>query len=385
MTLRVDTDGRCMGRALSLARRAEGFTRPNPAVGAVLTKNGQLLGEGWHHAAGMPHAEIEALADCWRRGNSPRGATLYVTLEPCSTTGRTPPCVEAIVAAGVARVVIGTLDPNPRHAGRALRLLNDAGVATSVGVREDEARDLLAPFAKWITTRRPFVSLKMAQSVDSAIADADGRSKWISCERSRSRVQLLRSRVDAVMVGVNTVLADDPSLLCRGARRNGVHWRVVMDTMARTPLSARVLSDGLAARTIVATALPETLPTPLSKPDADAFAARRAAIAATGATVWSVAAGADGRLSIPALLDRMGESEIMHVLCEGGSRVAGSLLAADAVDALHVVVAPLLLGDGSRPAFSGFSFTLDAARRLALSRCERIGPDVWLTYRRGRG
>ena len=207
-----------MRRALALARRALGNTSPNPLVGAVVVRNGRILGEGYHHRAGEPHAEIEALRDCRDRGHDPRGATLVVTLEPCSTTGRTPPCTRAILEAGFRRVVVGAVDTNPHHAGRGLTLLREAGLEVVEGVCRAEAEGLNPGFNHWIVHRRPLVTLKAAMTLDGKIATTRGDSRWITGEASRRVVMRLRQEHDAILVGIGTVLADDPQLTIRRGR-----------------------------------------------------------------------------------------------------------------------------------------------------------------------
>jgi diaminohydroxyphosphoribosylaminopyrimidine deaminase/5-amino-6-(5-phosphoribosylamino)uracil reductase len=234
-----------MREALALARRGVGRTRPNPPVGAVVVRDGRVVGRGFHRRAGMAHAEVEALRDA---GGAAAGATLYVTLEPCSSWGRTGPCTEAIVAAGIRRVVVAARDPNPKHAGRGFRILRRAGVAVATGVLAAEGRELLAPFSRWVETGLPWVTLKLGMSVDGRLADATGRSQWITSPASRARVQDMRRTADAIIVGVGTALADDPSLTCRRYPASKP-WRVIVDSRGRLPLKARVLTDGAAGRT----------------------------------------------------------------------------------------------------------------------------------------
>ena len=199
-------------RALRLARRGYGTTSPNPLVGAVVVKQGEVIGQGWHRRAGGPHAEIEALLDAERKGHSPRGATLYVTLEPCSTLGRTPPCTDAIIAAGIKRVVVGATDPNPAHAGRGFSILKRAGIAVTPGIYAGDCARLNEAFNHWIVNGTPFVTVKAAMTLDGKIATASGESKWITGEKARAYGMKLRQGADAILVGINTVLADDPSL-----------------------------------------------------------------------------------------------------------------------------------------------------------------------------
>lgn len=364
-------DPRFLRRALALARRAEGLTRPNPPVGAVLVaSDGEtVLGEGWHHRAGNPHAEVEAFLDAERRGANVRGATLYVTLEPCSTTGRTPPCTERILASSVRRVVVGSTDANPRHAGRGLALLRAAGIDVVAGILREQTDALLRPFFHWIRTGRPFVTLKMASSLDGAVADAAGNSRWISGPTSRAAVQRLRRAADAVLVGAGTALSDDPSLLCRApgvndSSRDGIR-RIVVDSTGRLPATLRIFSDGYAERTVVAT-------TRRCAP-----AAARAWRAA-GATVWTLPHDADGRVNLTALLARAGEAGLLHLLCEGGGTLAGALLRARLVDELRLFVAPLALGARAASVFGNAPTPLADAPRLVFDHPRRCGGDILL-------
>lgn len=235
-------DERFMRRALALARRGAGRTSPNPCVGAVVASNGKIIGEGWHRRAGEAHAEVEAL-----RGVKARGATLYVTLEPCCTHGRTPPCTDAIIGAGIRRVVVAATDPNPKHRGRGLRLLRKAGVQVEAGLLAQEATALNPAFNKWITTGMPLVIAKAALSLDGKMATRTGDSKWITSEASRRVAHQLRAQVDAVMVGGRTVIADNPQLTVRHGVRGKQPWRVVV---GRCPRTAKVFTDALRNRTI---------------------------------------------------------------------------------------------------------------------------------------
>ena len=210
-----------MNRAWQLARRGAGKTSPNPMVGAVLVKGGKIIGRGWHRRAGRPHAEIEALRDAQNHGHSPRGATLYVTLEPCCTHGRTPPCTEAIAAAGIKKVVVGATDPNPQHAGRGFKILQRDGIAIVQGVLDRQCAELNEAFNHWIVRRTPFVTVKAAMALDGKIATAGGESKWITGEKARAHGMKLRQGSDAILAGINTILADDPSLMARKQMADG--------------------------------------------------------------------------------------------------------------------------------------------------------------------
>lgn len=349
-----------MAAALSLARRGEGLTRPNPPVGAVVVRAGRVVGRGWHRKAGGPHAEIYALRQA---GTRARGATLYVTLEPCSTWGRTPPCVGAVIEAGIAKVVVAIPDPYPLHAGRGLRQLRKAGIEVVSGVCADAARELLAPFASVMTRGRPWLTLKLAQSLDGRIADAHGRSKWISGPASRALVQALRCRADAIMVGAGTVRMDNPSLLPRPARGRSP-FRIVVDAVGRVPATRRVFSDDFAAQTILATT--RRCPARL-----------RAALEAKGVQVLVLPASGGG-VSLPALMKALHRFGILHVVCEGGGELAAGLIHGALVDELVLFTAPLVLGGAGIPAVTGKGWRLAGAPRLKITECRRVGEDMMI-------
>ncbi|OQW97401.1 MAG: riboflavin biosynthesis protein RibD [Verrucomicrobia bacterium A1] len=354
------SDAAWMDLALDLARRGEGLTRPNPPVGAVVVRGDRVVGQGWHRRAGGAHAEVFALRAA---GAAARGATLYVTLEPCCTQGRTPPCTEAILAAGVRRVVVAVRDPNPAHSGRGLRRLRAAGVDVAVGVRGAEAGRLIEPFAQWIHRGEPWVVLKLGMTLDGRIADADGVSQWITSPASRAVVQAERHRSDAILVGVGTVAADNPSLLPRPARGRRP-WRVVVDPRGRTPPTARLLNDGAAVQTLIAVG-----------PGCDP--ARAMEFLRRGASVAVVEDQAGGRLSLRALLGHLGGLGILRVLCEGGAELAASLVEARAADELLLFYAPLVLGGrAAAPAFGGAGRRLEDALRFRVMETGRAGPDV---------
>ncbi len=326
------SDIQWMRRALELAAKGRGHTSPNPMVGAVLVDgNGQLLGEGWHHRAGEAHAEVNAIADAVARGNSIRGATLYVTLEPCSTTGRTGPCVEAILKAGIARVVCAATDPNPAHQGRGLELLRQAGVEVVSGVLSEESRKLNRVFNHWIVKRTPFVTLKSAMSLDGKIATAAGESQWITGEASRRHAMEFRAQVDAILVGVRTVLADDCALTVRLPGYEGKRLRrIVLDSQARTPLTAKVVSD--ARRSLTTIVVSENAPVD------------RVRVLRQNVEVWQLPADAEGRPRISCLLEKLGSESVTHLLVEGGATVADSFLRQGFVHRIHFYYAPRIIG-----------------------------------------
>jgi len=316
----VDQDHEYMTRALALAPRGEGRVHPNPMVGAVVVADGEVVGEGWHDRFGGPHAERPALEAAGARA---RGATLYVTLEPCAHHGKTPPCVEAILAAGVARVVVAMSDPDPRVDGRGIARLRAAGVEVTVGASESAARVQNAPFLQRHRTGRALVTLKLAASLDGRIAGSGGESRWISSETSRADVHALRARADAVLVGRGTVERDDPALTVRHVEgRNPV--RIVLDSRGRLPADRTIFRDG-AARTVHATLEGVKSPT---------------------ADHWELPAGADGCPSLRELLARCAAEGLLHVLAEGGAALATSLVAGRLVDELRLYTAPIVLGSG---------------------------------------
>ncbi|MCX6998056.1 MAG: bifunctional diaminohydroxyphosphoribosylaminopyrimidine deaminase/5-amino-6-(5-phosphoribosylamino)uracil reductase RibD [Kiritimatiellaeota bacterium] len=291
-------DERWMRRALALARRGEGLTRPNPPVGAVVVAGDRRVGEGFHRIAGGPHAEVIALLQAGKRA---RGATLYVTLEPCSTWGRTPPCTNAILTAGIRRVVVAARDPNPKHAGRGLRMLRQRGVQVDVGVCAAEGRDLIAPFHTLMLTGRPFVTLKLGMTLDGRIADRAGASRWITSPAARSAVQALRRRVDAILVGGATIRTDNPSLRPR-PDAGRCPLRVVVTASGKLPPRCQVLRDAYADCTVVAT-------TPAG--------ARRLARAKTAAHIWTFPARG-GEIALRALLQRRQASGGLAARAVGG-------------------------------------------------------------------
>jgi len=332
-----------MRLALRLARRGCGATSPNPMVGAVLVKGGKIIGRGWHRRAGLPHAEIAALRDAQKRGHVPRGATLYVTLEPCCTHGRTPPCTDAIIAAGIRRVVIGATDPNPKHAGRGFRILRRAGIEVVHEVLRDECAKLNEAFNHWIVHRTPFVTVKAAMTLDGKIATASGESKWITGGKARAHGMKLRQGADAVLVGINTILADDPSLTFRkrkveSGKRKQLR-RIVLDSLARTPLTAKVVSDESAALTTIVAGehAPENRAAALAKKvNVVRAPTRRSAI------------------DLRWLLQKLGAENVTSLLVEGGGEVNASFLLGGFAQRVAFFYAPKILGGrGARKGVAG--------------------------------
>lgn len=349
-----------MQEALALARRGAGLTSPNPMVGAVVVAAGEIVGRGYHPRAGEPHAEVFALREA---GARTRGAALYVTLEPCAHWGQTPPCTEAIIAAGIERVVAAMADPDQRVSGRGLRRLTEAGIETRVGVAEREARDLNEAYVKHRTTGTPFVTAKWAMTLDGRIATRTGESRWISGEASRALVHERRAATDAILVGVGTVLRDDPALtsLTAAARQPR---RIVLDSTLRVPPDARVLArDGTPV--IIAT-------TERASP------AVRTVLEARGVEVL-VAGGPDGRVDLTSLLRDLGRRGILSLLVEGGGTVHGAFFDAGLVDKVLVFLAPTIFG-GPAPGPVGGTGVAELAQAWRLARAEvhRLGEDLMI-------
>jgi diaminohydroxyphosphoribosylaminopyrimidine deaminase/5-amino-6-(5-phosphoribosylamino)uracil reductase len=393
------SDDQFMRLALRLARRGYGTTSPNPMVGAVLVKGGKVIGRGWHRRAGLPHAEIEALRDVQKRGYHPRGATLYVTLEPCCTHGRTPPCTDAIIAAGIKRVVIGATDPNPRHAGKGFNILQQAGIAvdwwgerpreplkaTPSGSRRrsphqqlaDECMRLNEAFNHWIVHGTPFVTVKAAMTLDGKIATASGESKWITGEKARTHGMKLRRGSDAILVGVNTILADDPSLTVRTGENIQPPRlrRIVLDSRARTPLKARVVSDEFAALTTIVVG-------PQAPKSRVASLAKRVKVL-VAPLKKSAIRNPQSEIALRWLLQKLGAENVTSLLVEGGGEVNASFLLGGFVRRVAFFYAPKILGGrDARRAVAG-----EGAQRLAEViplrevKWRKLGEDLQLTAR----
>jgi diaminohydroxyphosphoribosylaminopyrimidine deaminase/5-amino-6-(5-phosphoribosylamino)uracil reductase len=350
-----------MRLALAEAARGLGRTSPNPAVGAVVVKDGKAVAKGFHAQAGGPHAEVAALEGA---GALARGADLYTTLEPCDHQGKTPPCTRAILEAGIARVVYASADPNPLVNGRGHRRLSKAGVDVWPGVLQREADALNRPFFKWAKTGRPFVSLKVASSLDGFLATAAGDSKWITSPASRQWVHKLRDSVDAIVVGVGTVLSDNPRLTSRPEGRKGRNpLRVVLDTHLRSPLDARIFKTQKQAPTVVATS---------RKPHAK----KATLLRARGIELWELPLKR-GRLSLRAFLKKLGGRGYTHLLVEGGAGIFGAFLEEGLADEVLLFLAPKLIGRGGLSWSGNLQLRKIAeARPLPLSQVERIGEDL---------
>ncbi|MEE4608100.1 MAG: bifunctional diaminohydroxyphosphoribosylaminopyrimidine deaminase/5-amino-6-(5-phosphoribosylamino)uracil reductase RibD [Desulfobacteraceae bacterium] len=360
----MDSDRRFMQMALDLAARGAGHTSPNPMVGSVVVKDGRVVGKGYHQRAGGPHAEVLALEEA---GDQAAGATLYVTLEPCNHHGRTPPCTERIFAAGIRRVVSAMADPNPGVAGGGHARLRDAGLTVDEGLLADAAARLNETWIKYIRTGLPFVVLKCAATLDGRIATRTGDARWVTGPTARERVHQLRSRMDAILVGVGTVIADDPQLTARlpdGSGRDPL--RIILDARLETPPEARMLGLDSSAETLIVCAK-------------DADPAHRQRLEAAGARLLA-APLAHGRIDLKALMPRLGAMQLTSLLLEGGARVAASALAQKVVDKVMFFYAPKILGGEGVPICQGPGpeRMVDALAVHDL-RLERIGDDVLFT------
>ncbi len=398
-----------MRLALRLAKCGYGATSPNPMVGAVLVKNKKIIGRGWHHGAGLPHAEIESLRDAQKRGHNHKGATLYVTLEPCCSHGRTPPCTEAIIAAGIKKVFIGATDPNPKHAGKGFKILKRAGIEVVTvgcespspnlrppsppagerdGVRgraasQNISRDcvkLNEAFNHWIVHRTPFVTVKAAMTLDGKIATASGESKWITGDQARAFGMKLRQGSDAILVGVNTVLADDPSLTARSQKsearsqnKNLRLRRIILDSMARTPLTAKVVSDESAALTTI------VVGKHAPKRRVAALAKRVRVLVAP--TANSKLKTKSSKLDLSWLLKKLGAENVTSLLVEGGGEVNASFLLGGFAQRVAFFYAPKILGgrDARKGVAGDGAKSLSEVIQLREVEWRKIGEDLLLT------
>ncbi len=364
LTASAPTDEDYVRLALELAASAKGEVSPNPLVGALVVKDGRIVGRGVHRYAEVKHAEVLALEEA---GELARGATLYTNLEPCCHHGRTPPCTDAIIRAGIARVVASMVDPNPQVCGRGFEALRRAGIRVDVGIAEAEAQRLNEKFVRYITSGRPFVHVKIAMSLDGRIATATGHSRWITSDISRQAVHALRHEYDALLVGIGTVLADDPELTDRSARpRHRPLVRVVLDSRLRIPLASKLVRT---ARQW-----------PLWIFTTEQFSERAYRLIECGASVIPVPARA-GRVDISAVLEELGRREITSLLVEGGAEIHAAFLQQGFADKLTLFIAPKIIG-GRRaiPAVGGEDIpTLDRALSVQIVNVARSGDDVEIT------
>lgn len=364
-----------MLRAIELAHRGEGAVEPNPMVGCVLVQGGKIVAEGWHERFGGPHAEVNALANAHRRGIDPADCDVYVTLEPCSHHGKTPPCVNALLAAGVKRLVVAQRDPFPAVSGRGITALSTAGVAVEVGLCEREARELNAPYLKLVETGRPWIIAKWAMTLDGKLASRSGESRWISNDTSRRIVHELRGRMDAILIGIGTALADNPLLTARNplltARPAGQRAlsRIVLDSRARLPLDSQLVRTAKESPTIV-----------VAGPEAafDKVAALREA----GCELLSCAQS-DRSERLAALLDELGRRRMTNLIVEGGSQVLGDFFDSEFVDEVFAFIAPKIIGgaDAQTPVAGRGRELMSQALFLRNARTETLDGDVFI---RGR-
>jgi diaminohydroxyphosphoribosylaminopyrimidine deaminase/5-amino-6-(5-phosphoribosylamino)uracil reductase len=360
-----EIDIKFMRQALRQARKGLGRTSPNPAVGAVIVRKGQIVATGHHKKAGLPHAEVEVLRDL---GGKAQGDTLYVTLEPCNHHGRTPPCTEAILKSGLKRVVVGMRDPNPDVPGGGCEFLKGNGLSVTTGVLEAECRRLNEAFIKFVTTGHPFVMAKSALTMDGWTGTSKGNSKWITNEKSRQFVHRLRDRVDAVLVGIGTVLADDPRLTTRLGRRRGRDpLRIVVDTRLRIPPKARILNHDSSAETIIAVG------SDVASKDRKQFQKR-------GVSVLTCPVKA-GRIDLGALMGILGEMSVNSLLVEGGASIIGSMLREKLIDKFFIFKAPKILGgeDGVPMAAGQGPEKMDQCLYLKDLEVRRFGGDILIT------
>ncbi|OQP06086.1 riboflavin biosynthesis protein RibD [Geobacillus sp. 46C-IIa] len=358
-----------MRLALDVAKAGIGQTSPNPAVGAVVVNGGMIVGLGAHLKAGEPHAEVHAIR---MAGEKARGATVYVTLEPCSHYGKTPPCADLLIEAGVRRVVVATTDPNPLVAGKGIDKLRRAGIDVDVGILKEEADELNRMFFHYIATKTPFVTIKYACSLDGKIATAIGESKWITSNAAREDVHRLRAQHDAILVGVNTVMADNPKLTVRIGEQRKNPLRIILDTNLHTPLDAHVVADKEAETWIIT---------------GDGVSREKMkAYERLGVRIVSMASA---RVDVGDVLRLLGEQRVTSLFVEGGSRVHDSFLRAGAVNEVVAYMAPKLIGGREAPTpIGGFGFSrLAEAMELDIRRVEMVGPDIKIVAvpkRRGR-
>ena len=362
-----------MRRAIELAKGGTGRTNPNPLVGAVIVKDGCIIGEGFHHKYGDLHAERDALRDCAEKNNDPAGAAIYVTLEPCCHYGKQPPCTLAVAEAGIKKVVIGSRDPNPLVSGKGTEFLRSKGIEVKEDFLRNECDALNPIFFHYITTKMPYVALKFAMTLDGKIATSTGDSKWISCEKSREHAHSLRNKYACILAGIGTVLADDPMLTCRiEGGRNPV--RIICDSRLRIPLESRILQSAKEVETIIAYAAQEDTASGTSVD----FNGKMEAIKACGAEV--ICAG-KGHVDLKQLMTVLGERKLDSVLIEGGGEINYSALETGIVSHIYAYVAPELLGGSGKTPVSGKGMEKVAdAFRFRLEKVERIENDILLEY-----
>ncbi|MEW6535775.1 MAG: bifunctional diaminohydroxyphosphoribosylaminopyrimidine deaminase/5-amino-6-(5-phosphoribosylamino)uracil reductase RibD [Candidatus Auribacterota bacterium] len=356
---------RFMRKAILLAQRATRLVTPNPRVGAVVVKDSVIIGEGYHKQAGCPHAEVEALRQASEKA---RGAVLYVTLEPCCTAGKTPPCTQAVIDAGISEVYVGVIDPNPLHAGNGIEILRRNGISVHSGMLEKECRNLIEDFSKYITLRKPFVIVKTAMSIDGKIATSRGESKWITSAKSRIMVQKIRRSVDAIMVGVGTVIADNPHLTIRNASRKYPQpWRIIIDPELSIPDESNVLTDSFRERTVI-----------ITTPNSSLEKKERL----SNANVRIIELDKSGMWYNPnIILSALADLPVVSVLLEGGSQAIGTFFDAECIDKCYFFTAPKIIGGSSAPTPVGGSgiSSLDSIVALRDIQWKKCGKDMMLS------
>lgn len=358
MNLR-ERDAMWMGMAINLARKGKGRTAPNPCVGAVIVKNEKIIGQGWHKKAGWPHAEVVALGSC---KTSPKGATLYVTLEPCNHHGKTGPCAVAITGAGIKKVVIGSRDTSPKKGSRGIGRLRRGGVKVRTGVLKKECDSLITDFIKHSSTGMPLVTLKTAITLDGKISTETGDSRWISSELSRRLVHRMRNEMDAVMIGAGTAVEDDPMLTCRFGRSRRDPLRVIVDGDLKIPITSKIIGSARSVPTLIATTRKAKI-------------SRIEETKKRGANVM-VSPGGGGKVNLGWLMSELGKRNVMSVLLEGAGGLAGSAVDAGIVDRVMFFIAPKIVG-GSRSAITGFAVKKMAeALEVKNVVINQIGPDL---------
>ena len=355
------TDEQYMRQAIGFARMGKGNVSPNPLVGTIIVKDGKIVGKGYHQKFGEAHAEINAIRDA---GENTKGATLYVNLEPCCHHGKTPPCTEAIIKAGIKRVVVGMVDPNPLVNSQGINILRENGIDVKAGVVYEECKELNKVFIKYIRTGLPFVTLKVAQSIDGRIATMNGHSKWITSEESRIIVHKLRSEHDAVIIGAHTAKLDNPKLTVRHiSGRNP--FRIVLDSHLNIPPESKLITDQYAKLTIIATSSTDK--------------SKKALLKRGGVKIWDIPAAQNGFLSLPDLLTKAASERISSLLIEGGSQVFTSFLRDKLVDEIIFMVAPKIIGDGIDAIGGLDTISVDRSIRLKNMRINQNNRDIIIT------
>ena len=362
-------DNYYMNRAIELARKGTGYTMSNPLVGSVIVKDGEIIGEGYHKKFGENHAEVNAIEDGLSKVKTLEGSTLYVNLEPCSHSGKTPPCAERIVRENIKRVVVGTRDPYKKVAGRGINILKNAGIEVTEGILEEECIDLNERFFTYIKKDRPFVVLKSAITLDGKIATATGSSQWITSEESRAMSHELRGRLDGIMVGINTVLHDDPSLNVRHGKYKNSPIRIIVDSSLKIPTDSKVLSKDLDSYTIIATT-----------EFCDKEKLKELKLLENVKVV--IADEKDGQVDLENLMEKLKEYNISSILLEGGGTLNASMLRENLVDKVHIFIASKIIGGDGKNAFGSIGIeNIDDALNLKDMKVEMLSTDILITGR----